>query len=67
MRVSKIGLASLLLGLTLVLGTWWFGFYNGVQGMFTKSIISAVVVTIQGGLILLGLFILFIGLLMLVI
>ena len=67
MKVSKIGIASFLLGLILVLGTWWFGFYNGVAGMAVKSLIAAIVVTIQGGLILFGLFLLFIGLLMLLI
>ncbi|MFH1750354.1 MAG: hypothetical protein ABH863_01610 [Candidatus Micrarchaeota archaeon] len=60
MAISKPGIASLLLGILLLLGSWYFWF----QG---AGIWQLLVVILQGGLMLFGLFMVLIGVLMLII
>lgn len=58
--LSKTGIAALLLGLVILLGTYFYAFASaGLWIMF--------IVAVQGAVILLGLFLVFIGLLMLAI
>lgn len=66
MRVSKVGIASLLIGLVLLLGIWYALFYSPSGGV-VDSVISAIVVIVEGGLMLLGILLIVIGILMLVI
>ncbi|MBU1197803.1 hypothetical protein KJ765_04820 [Candidatus Micrarchaeota archaeon] len=56
--VSKTGIASLILGLFIVVGVWFAAFQN-------VSVWAFVLVAVEGGLVILGLFLMFIGLLML--
>lgn len=62
MAISKPGLVSLILGLLILGGTWAFGFSMSIAGL-----IAMVQITITGAIILLGLFLAFIGILMLII
>ena len=58
--LSKTGIASLVLGLAILLGTYLYSFAGA--GLWIM-----LVVTVQGAVVLLGLFLMFIGLLMLAI
>ncbi len=58
MAFSKTGLASVLLGLLILAGVWFYAFQS--SGLWVMLL-----VTVQGGVVLLGLFLVFIGLLML--
>jgi hypothetical protein len=60
MAISKPGIASLLIGLLVVAGSWYFWFQSA-------GIWAMAVAIVQGGLILFGLFMALIGILMLVI
>ncbi len=63
MKVDKFGVGSLVVGILLVLGILHFFFMEG--GWSMPGLVAALVVTIQGGLILLGVFLVVIGLLLL--
>jgi hypothetical protein len=60
MAISKPGIVSLILGILLVVGVWYFGFQN-------LGIMALIITTIAGGIVLLGLFLMLIGILMLII
>ncbi len=59
--VDKYGLGMLLLGILMLLGMFYFVFGFSVPGL-----INAVIVTIEGGLVLLSLLLIFMGLVLLV-
>lgn len=67
MEINKVGLGSLVIGLLIVLGMWYFIFYPQAPTNVLQAIINAVVVTLQGGIILFGLLLFVLGVLMLVI
>ncbi len=58
--LSKTGIASLILGLAVLLGTYFYAFASAGPWIM-------LIVTVQGAVVLLGLFLVFIGLLMLAI
>ena len=64
MTFDKFGVGSLIIGLLIFLGVLQFGFMN--SGWTVAGLISAIVVTIEGGLILLGILLMVIGVLLLV-
>ncbi len=59
MSISKPGLASLIIGLLMVGGVWYLA--------FPAAITEMIIATILGGIVLLGLFLILIGILMLII
>lgn len=65
MQLNKSGIASLLAGIIVLAGTWWYAFYNGSVG---ESVVSFVVDgLVVGGLAWLGLLLAVIGILILLI
>ncbi|MFH0971329.1 MAG: hypothetical protein V1835_02060 [Candidatus Micrarchaeota archaeon] len=60
MAISKPGLVSLILGILIVAAAYWLGFQN-------SGIFAMLITTMQGGIILLGLFLMLIGFLMVII
>ena len=59
--VDKYGLGMLLLGILILLGMFYFVF-----GLSVPGLVNAIIVTIEGGLILLSLLLIFMGLVLLV-
>ncbi|HLC47473.1 MAG TPA: hypothetical protein VJI13_00205 [Candidatus Norongarragalinales archaeon] len=60
MAISKPGIISLLVGLLVLFASWYLGFQ-------ASGLAQMLIVTVQGGAILFGLFMMLIGILMLVI
>lgn len=66
MRMDKFGIGSLLLGIVLLLAMLQFVFMTPAQGGWSATgLVNAIVVTLEGGLILLGLILVAMGLLLL--
>lgn len=65
MKIDKFGVGSLLIGILIVLGMLHFFFMEPAGGWGIKGLVSAVIVTLQGGVILLGVFLSVIGILLL--
>lgn len=66
MRMDKFGIGSLLLGIVLLLAMLQFVFMTPeVGGWSATGLVNAIVVTLEGGLILLGLILVAMGLLLL--
>ncbi len=63
MKIDKFGIGSLVVGVLIVLGMLQFFFMD--KGWNMAGLIDAVIVTVQGGVILLGLFLVVIGILLL--
>lgn len=63
MKIDKFGVGSLVAGILIVLGMLHFFFMKPEWGM--TGLVQAIIVTVQGGLILLGLFLAVIGVLLL--
>ncbi|MFW5902960.1 MAG: hypothetical protein ACOCTT_03665 [archaeon] len=63
MKIDKFGVGSLIIGALIVIGMLDFFFME--EGWGTAGLLNAVVVTIQGGIILLGIFLFVIGVLLL--
>lgn len=63
MKIDKFGLGSLIVGILIVFGMLQFFFME--EGWSTAGLIAAIMVTVQGGLILLGVFLVVIGVLLL--
>lgn len=64
MKIDKFGIGSLVIGILMTLGMLHF-FFMQEEGWGMAGLISAIIVTIQGGVILLGLFLIVIGALLL--
>lgn len=64
--VSKIGVTSLLIGLILFFGMWYFIPFQGGAVPLIQSFVNALIIMIEGGLMILGLFLIIVGILMLV-
>jgi hypothetical protein len=64
MRMDKFGIGSLIIGVALVLGMLQFVFMPA-QGWTVGGLVQAIIVAIEGGIILLGLFLALVGLLLL--
>ena len=65
MKIDKFGIGALLVGLIILLVTFYFGFMlPGVT--ITAALIAAVITAIIGGLLLLGVLLIVIGILLLV-
>lgn len=60
MAVSKPGIVSLLIGLLVIIASWYFWFQS-------TGIWQMLILTIQGGIVIFGLFMVLIGFLMLII
>lgn len=66
MKFDKFGMLALVIGLVVLFATLHFGFFGGnIAGWTADNLIKAVITTILGGLVLLGLFGIAIGLLLL--
>lgn len=63
MKIDKFGVGSLIVGILIILGMLEFFFME--ESWTAAGLISAVIVTVQGGIILLGLFLVIIGILLL--
>ncbi len=63
MEIDKFGLGSLLAGILIIVGMLHFFFMGKTWTM--EGLIAAIIVTIQGGIILLGIFLFVIGILLL--
>jgi hypothetical protein len=66
MRIDKFGVCSLVIGLVLLFGMLHFVFMAPNGGWTVQNLITAVTVTVEGGLILLGIVLAIIGILLLV-
>ena len=64
MRMDKFGIGALIVGLALVLGMLQFVFMPAT-GWTVDGLVQAIVVTVVGGIVLLGLFLALVGLLLL--
>ncbi len=65
MKIDKFGVGSLVVGILIVLGMLHFFFMQPEGSWGVPGLINAIIVTVQGGVILLGLFLVVIGLLLL--
>jgi len=63
MKVDKFGVGSLIIGALIVIGMLHFFFMD--KGWNVAGLMDALVVTIQGGIILIGIFLFVIGVLLL--
>lgn len=65
MRMDKFGIGALVVGLALVLGMLQFVFMPAQGGWSAAGLVNAIIVTVEGGIVLLGLFLALVGLLLL--
>jgi hypothetical protein len=67
MAVNKVGFGSLVIGLLIVLGMWYFVFYPQAPANVVQTIVNAIIITVEGGVVLFGLLLFVLGILMLII
>ena len=66
MKVDKFGIAAFVLGIVILVAVLHFAFMEPVGGWCVEGLITAIIATVLGGLILLGLILIVVGILLLV-
>jgi len=67
MRISKVGLYSVIVGVIILLGMLYAVFLPQSAGSWGNAVLALIAAGVVGGVVIVGLFLLLVGLLMLII